>query len=75
MALPVVVLAAWMSDRPVSNVSRLCNAERRAVDSLDPPNPFNSRVGLPLDWIDWAATPSQNIFVPASEMMIGKLPP
>ena len=71
----VVVLAAWISDTPVSNVSRFCSADMRFCDWAELPKPDNNFVGLPLDSIDRATRPSQKMFVPASEMMMGKVPP
>ena len=35
----------------MSNVSKLCKAERRALESVEPPKPLSSWVGFPFDWI------------------------
>ena len=48
-ALVVVVLAAWIKETPVSNVSRLCSADIRLCDSAELPNPESNLVGSPLD--------------------------
>ena len=50
-------VAAWISDTPVSKVSRFCNADMRLCDCAELPKPDNSFVGLPLDSIERARKP------------------
>ena len=47
-------LAGWISETPVSKVSRLCSADIRPWDSAELPKPDNSFVGSPLDSIERA---------------------